>query len=294
MDITYPQDIVINSDVFERINSSLLDINFKSYKENLKLKRLVTSEDLLDVIKQIFNASTGLQKKAIEEILRVFEDESKFVHLKNGDHKNYYSKNQKINTLINLGLFSNSQLINSEDKSLSLVLPNLKNNINLELLSIEEMINPPSFSKLFTLERDIDLKKNDKFNIYETLEFYWLNTQNLCIEDDYLRHKKRQFPLLIKLLKTCANLKNVKIFTPFLDKQQDNDEYYNQNEFVEEIIKSTNITPIIVSKKVGERHYITDLFDIHLGKGLDFFTIPDFKVYRPKVSIRIKNISHSL
>ena len=54
-----------------------------------------------------------------------------------------------------------------------------------------------------------------------------------------------------------------------------------------EIKSLTGIAPILENKKAGERHYITDYFKIHLGKGLDFFD-EYYKVWRDKITITIR------
>lgn len=283
----YLQDIVINPDVFEKIKDDILEIDFKSYKKNLVLKRLVTSKEIGEKFKSVKESSNDLGKKAIEAVLKIFEKEEKYFHLESDGFKPFIRNNVISNALLNLAINSNSQIINSENKSIKLLLSSIPEAKNVEVLTINETINPPPESKLYCFNRIIKLKKGDYFNIYESLKWYWLNTTSLNIEDNYLRHKKRQFPLLIELIKSCKNLNRLEIHTDFQDHKQQKEIYYDQDDFEKELLDETGIKPTIISEHVDERHYFTDHFEIILGKGIDFFDLGKFKVKKNRITIEI-------
>ena len=59
------------------------------------------------------------------------------------------------------------------------------------------------------------------------------------------------------------------------------------DKFKNKVFDTTGIRPVILSEQVGERHYFTDYFEIHLGKGLDFFDFGRFKVKKKRITIEI-------
>lgn len=299
------QNIIIAPDVFKFIKESysdprLEDLDLKSYRNNLKLKCLILDKDkkdsaLLSSLKEAYRDSSDFTKIKLESLIEEFL-QSQRVKFKSIKECENIVENSNHNYLFNLANISNTKIINSQ---FDLLLYKLKID-NFELLNIDEIINPPAHSEIFSLNRDIELKKGEKFNIYEILSFYWINTKSLIIEDDYLRklddlgnHKEGQFPKLVRLIKTCKNLESLIIRTPFKDSKQSSKLYLDKNDFISEIVKQTNIIPIIEEAKVGERHYYTDYFKIHLGKGLDFFDIRQgYRIWRPKVTIRISPLSN--
>jgi len=298
------QNIVIAPDVFRNISRffggdpDIEDIDLKSYRETLRLKCLILDREehtkgVYASIKEIINQSNDFSRNKLELLIDEFlqSNRIKFERL---DKESEFVRNREHNYLFNLASSSKTNIINSELDFL-LYKTQVK---DFEILNIDEIINPPSGSSAFAFSRDIELIKNDSFNIYEVLKYYWINTKTLIIEDDYLRKKddlinikEGQFSKLILLLKACKNLEKLLIRTPFNDSTQNSKGYLTKEEFEQEIINQTAIHPEIENKKVGERHYYTDYFKIHMGKGLDFFNIKNgFRVYRPKVTIRITPI----
>lgn len=295
------QNILIAPDVFDYITKfysgdpNIEDIDLKSYKENLRLKCLILDkrdddEGIYSKVKKIINDSSDLAKNKLEIILDEFIQSNRIKFGTSTSNENFV-KSEEHNYLFNLALYSNTKIINSQ---LDILL--YKNRIDkFEIMNIEEFINPPAKSSIFSLSRDILLNRNDKYNIFEELKYYWLNTKSLIVEDDYLRKlddlenkKEGQFPKLISLIKTCKNIESLIIRTPFSDKNQNSQLYLNQANFEREIKEQTSIQPVVKDLKVGERHYYTDYFKIDLGKGLDFFNISEgYRVWRPIVTIRI-------
>lgn len=289
------QNVLICPDVFEYLsgfysgNPNYEDIDLKSYKQNLKLKCLILdkSDDENGVylrIKNIINSSSDIAKHKLELIIEEFIKSKRIKFVENLSN-NAFSKSEDHNYIFNLALSSKTKIINSQLEILF-----YKNKINeFEIFSIEDFTNPPSDSSIFNIRRDVDLNKNDKFNIFETLHYYWINTESLVIEDDYLRKKSGQFPKLIKLIKYCKNLKELKIFTFLSDKNQQTKEFVSAQDFESKIEELTGIELLVEDKQVGERHYITDFFDLHFGKGLDFFNENSgYNVWRDKVTITIR------
>lgn len=300
------QNILISPDVFNYIRNSYSDpdgedIDLRSYKQNLQLKCLVldtrTDDDgVYSKIKKIIQDSTDLAKNKLQVILDEFL-ESKRVRFENPVTEKIFADNTEHNYLFNLALTSETKIINSQ---LDILL--YKNRISeFEIYNIEDVINPPQNSSIFSISRDIERHKGEELNIFEVLRYYWINTTSLIIEDDYLRkldnpyyNSDGQFSKLIELIKACKNLSHLIIRTSFSDIRQSSEEYLSRTDFEREIIEQTGIHPQIEDIKVGERHYYTDYFKIHLGKGLDFFNIKKgYKVYRPKVTIRITPLENT-
>lgn len=298
------QNVLIAPDVFDYISRYYSndencedDIDLRSYKENLKLKCLVLDKDnnshnVYEEIKNIIKNTSDFGKHQLEIILNSFLESGriKFITI---DNYEQIVNNKKHNYLFNVGKSSNTKIINSQMDFLF-----YKNQTShFEILNINEFNNPPNDSGLFNQKRTIHLTRGQKYNLYEKLKYYWINTETLTIEDDYLRkkdfkegnkEKEGQFSKLVKLILTCSNLKYLKITTPFNDRNQNTELYLDRDSFKNEIIIKTGIEPTIENNKMGERHYYTDSFDIHFGKGLDFFNIAkNYYVYRPKVTITI-------
>lgn|GEM_PF-4719594 len=298
------QKVIITPDVFSFIRDSYTfpdaeDIDFKSYKQNLKLKQLVLDkrmdgQDILSQTKCIVQNSNDLSKNKIEMILEEFVMSGR-ITFRNVETIMEIVDNPDNNYILNLARVAKTKVINSQKKSL-LFSKSLK---EFEIADIQSFIKPPSLSSIFSLERDIELLKGTKFNIYKSLEFYWLNTKSLIVEDDYLRKKddaikKRegQFIKLLYLIKACRNLEKLIIRTTFSDTNQKSEQYLSKSDFQREIKNQTGLDAKIEEIKVGERHYYTDYFKIDLGKGLDFFNIKkDYEVWRPKHTIRITPIN---
>lgn len=290
------QNIIISPDVFEYLGGYIKgepycdDVDMRSYKQNLKIKRLVLdkredSDGIYERIKNIIKNSSDLAKDKLQIILDEFLNSERHTFKENFLSREYV-KNKEHNYLFNLAESTKTKIINSQKEILV-----YKSKINeFEILNIEDFIEPPFNSTLFSIKRDIDLTKGTTFNLYEILKYYWINTKTLIVEDDYLRHSKNQFPKLIQLIKTCTSLMSLTIKSLFTDKKQSGGEYKSKLDFEKEIYFQTGIAPILENKKAGERHYITDYFNIHLGKGLDFFN-EYYKVWRDKatITIRLKN-----
>lgn len=113
------QDIVISPDVFEKIRDDILSIDFRSYKENLELKKLITSKEIEERIKHVYLSAGGDGKKAIDYILRIFEKSDKF---KTVDENSFDKmENDKLtNSLLNLAFSSESKIVNTTNLGLKL------------------------------------------------------------------------------------------------------------------------------------------------------------------------------
>jgi hypothetical protein len=299
------QNLLIAPDLFDYLSRyhsgdpACDDVDLKLYKNNLKLKRLILDKEedengIYKTIKNIIRNSSDFAKDKLEIIIEEFI-QSKRIYFSNSNTNIKYVKNKNHNYYFNLAKSTDTKIINSQVDILL-----YKNQItDFEILSIEDFNDPGSKSFLFNQRRDISLSKNDIFNIYEVLRFYWINTESLIIEDDYLRKldnvetkREGQFPKLIRLIETCKNLKKLIIRTPFSDIRQNSKEYLCKNDFEQQVLNQTGIRPTIEDKKMGERHYYTDFFHIHLGKGLDFFNLKDYRVWRPTVTITIRPLEN--
>lgn len=287
------QDIIICPDIFEKIKISLSDaesedIDLRAYRENLRLKSLLldNSDDGIEQrINKIIENSNYFAKKKLLSILSEFKKSRRLTYY---SIKNNTSQLSEIISI--LSNKSNSQLINTDDPTICAL--KFKND-ELDILSFDELIDPPNLSRCFAKTRDIRLKKGDIFDPYKQLKFYWDNTESLHICDDYLRQKETQFPVLAHIIKSIPRLKNLSITSSFSDSsQQDKDSYYSKDEFMLKIENLTGIKPILIDKKAGERHYYTDYFDIDMRKGIDFFNKYKlkkdiFEVFREIVTISV-------
>lgn len=280
----YLQDIVISPDIFEKINKahdidSDIDIDFRSYKENLNLKKLVLDSNsgngdskLWNQINHILQTANDFGRKKIDSILKTFLESSskiQFVHI--DEIKKYSRKDDLLNLLLNLTNKTESKIINSEDDRLKLVVDQEKDLEQIEILNFEESIKPKSLlkSRIFIYEKKIEIKKNDKFEFEKYFLPYLSNTNLIIINDRYLRIMQRAFKNLCKIISIC-DAKHVKIYTIIRNSEKDKFDMPFDN-FKSELEKNFPNKEIEILDKPEHRRWIkTDKFIIRIDPGLDF------------------------
>ena len=137
-----------------------------AHKQNLKLKRLILdkrtdNKGIYQKMKNIINNSSDLAKNKLEIILEEFL-KSKRVRFEESLSKRKYVVDMEHNYLFNLAASSKTKIINSQREILL-----YKSRINeFEILSIEDFIDPPLNSTLFSIKRDIELTKGKSFNLF--------------------------------------------------------------------------------------------------------------------------------
>lgn len=277
----YLQEIVINPDIFEKISRAFSpgsdeDIDLKSYKENLKSKSILfdKNEDgtsLIDFrIKEILSESSDFGKDRIDIILKSFLKSDKIRYLSVSKSKKYCRDNL-LNQILNLSLSSESRIINSEDKS-ALLFKFKHEELNyIEMLNFEEFIRPKSNSRIFSLEKDINISRGEKFSFEEYFKPYLNSVKNIKITDRYLRKREGGYLNLIRLLKVCDSLVNLEIQTIL----NDDSVKYKPDIKIEEIeseIKKLNPNIAVSFKSTGDhkRSLETEDFVITIDPGFDF------------------------
>jgi len=296
----YLQDIVISPDIFEKISRAFsLDsdeyLDLKSYNENLNLKKILFDKNeseeskINNKIQEIINSSSDFGKKIIESILRNFEKSEK-IEFKEIKNCKKYAKDILTNQVLNLSALSESKIVNSEDKSFLLLKLNNSELSELEILNFEEFIKPKSNSKIFSLEKEINIKRGEKFNYEDYFKPYLCETKSIKIVDKYLRKREGGFLNLMKLLKNCKKLEKIEIHTI----KKDNLEKYKTDITVDEVeneIKKLFPTLRINTYSTGDhiRFLETEDFKIVLDPGFDFVN-KDYKAEKHDVIINFKKI----
>ena len=277
----YLQEIVINPDIFEKISRAFSpgsdeDIDLKSYKENLKSKSILfdkiddDSSLIYDKIIEILSKSSDSGKDRIDIILKSFLKSDKIRYLSISKSKKYCRDNL-LNQILNLSLSSESRIINSEDKS-ALLFKFKHEELNyIEMLNFEEFIRPKSNSRIFSLEKDINISRGEKFSFEEYFKPYLNSVKNIKITDRYLRKREGGYLNLIRLLKVCDSLVNLEIQTIL----NDDSVKYKPDIKIEEIeseIKKLNPNIAVSFKSTGDhkRSLETEDFVITIDPGFDF------------------------
>jgi len=277
----YLQEIVINPDIFEKISRAFSpgsdeDIDLKSYKENLKSKSILfdkiddDSSLIYDKIIEILSKSSDSGKDRIDIILKSFLKSDKIRYLSISKSKKYCRDNI-LNQILNLSLSSESRIINSEDKS-ALLFKFKHEELNyIEMLNFEEFIRPKSNSRIFSLEKDINISRGEKFSFEEYFKPYLNSVKNIKITDRYLRKREGGYLNLIRLLKLCDSLEILKIYTIL----KDNSDKYKPDikaiELESEIKKlNPKITVLFKSSGDHKRTLETEDFIITIDPGFDF------------------------
>jgi hypothetical protein len=275
------QEIVISPDIFEKIGrafniDSEEDIDLKSYRENLDLKKIVfeNSDDggssILNSIRELMEKHGDFGKKKIDSVLRSF--------LKPGRHEfrtieqpRKYCTNEITNTILNLGLQTESRIINTQDKTPSALSLKHTELSELELLDIDESIHPGFNSRVLCREKTLKFKRGETINYERYFVPYISHAETLTINDRYLRIRNGGFMNLKRLLKLMINLKKIEIRTITgndLDKFKPDitcDEVQNEirNIHMNAVIK-------IIGKAAHERFLETEHCRITIDPGFDF------------------------
>lgn len=288
------QEIVICPDVFKKIKEFYIEqndsIDIKTYKENLKLKKIVLdggkTSYLFDAIKCEIEKADYQGKNSCKLILDEFtkSDRIKFFEIKN---EGKITTNNVENRAIYLSLKTESKILHSENNRLKCYQSNYS---GLEVISTNEMVKPPAESCLLNFRRDLELKDGQVIDIFHILRYYFKDTLKLVIEDKYLRGRKNQFNNLKKLLSECKKLKILEIYSNLGDGQEDEiKNNYSEKEFRSQLNKITKaeINLQQANRKMHDRIYTGDIFKIKFSSGLDFIDHRNV-VYKDEVTINIR------
>lgn len=298
------QDIVISPDVFKKLAKYYSDpdeddIDLKSYKENLELKKLVldnnTSKErseILEQIKNIIKNSSDFSRKKIETILNQFLLSDRIGYQNNLKWEKFVS-NKDHNLLINVGRKIDSGIIHSCDKELENTV-NLLANFNhkelrkVEVVDINKFINPPRNSKLLCTRRVISYNIGEEFQFEEILRPYICSTKKMEIFDEYIRKKERGLFNLKRILKLCDSLEQLKIYTWLGDKPGLD---ISAEELKDELEKEFNKVEVKLyrwPKGKGTREIITDDFLIEVEHEI-YFVDKDYKALNDPTELRIRH-----
>lgn len=284
------QDIVISPDILRLIDNSFRsienDIDIKSYKNNLTLKKIILDkEGYLDLeYRDIINNATDMGKQQIDAILKSFLNGRIEYKTLSCDS---YSTNKTNNILFSLAINSSDRIINSSNGAIIYEKINNNNLKNIEILNIEEIIKPPSESNCYSLERTINIKRGDKFVFDKIFKYYISESETVKITDKFIRKRKELIENTIKILKCCKMLKKIIIFTNI---REDKD-YITVAELEKYISETIGINPIIKPTGKHRRTVETDKYRIAIDPGLDF--VNEYYVAKQndvEINITLKNI----
>ncbi|MBK7380320.1 MAG: hypothetical protein IPJ03_15255 [Ignavibacteriales bacterium] len=288
------QEIVICPDVFKKIREFYIEqndsIDIKTYKENLKLKKIVLDSGktsyLFDAIKCEIEKADYQGKNSCKLILEEFTKSNriKFDEIKN---EGKITTDKVVNRAINLSLRTESKILHSENNQLKCYQYNYS---GFEVINTNEMVKPPVESCLLNFSRDLELKDGQVIDIFHLLRYYFKDTIKLVIEDKYLRGRKNQFNNLKKLLSECNNLKILEIYSNLEDRNEANEKNnYTEQEFLSQLNKMTKaeINLQQANRKMHDRIYTGDRFKIKFSSGLDFIDHRNV-VYKDEVTINIR------
>ena len=277
----YLQEIVISPDIFEKISRAFSenfdeDIDLKSYKENLNLKKILFDDVangesiIFKEIKNIISNSTGFGRQKIDSVLKIFLKEGRCEYREIRNSKKY-CKDDVLNKLINLCVLSESNIVNSENKSLNLLKIKNQDLEEIEVLNFEELIKPEFNSRNYCNSKQLKIERGNKFNFEEYFKPYLCETKKIVVTDKYLRKRDGGHMNLIRLLNLCSKLEHIKINT-FL---RDASEKYKPDITISEMeneIKGIKNNIEINFKTSGShmRSLETDDFLITLDPGFDF------------------------
>ena len=265
------QEIIISPDILRLIDNSYRsienDIDIRSYKNNLNLKKIILDKEksLYSEYQNIINNATDLGKQQIDFILKSFlmNGRIEYKTLSN----DFYSSNKINNTLFSLALKTNDKIINSNSGVILLEKLNNDSLKDIEILNIEEIIKPPSESNCFSLERTINITKGDKFEFDKIFKFYLSDTATIKISDKFIRKRKVALGNTIKILNCCNSLRHIYIYTNTFESIDDE---LSLSDLKKQIFNSIGIAPEIRHTGRHRRTIESDQFRIAIDPGLDF------------------------
>lgn len=217
------QEIVISPDIFEKIGRAFTpdsdeDIDLKSYRENLEMKKVVFENsgsgdsEIFDAIQELLDKYGDFGKKKIESVLRSIQKPGKheFRELKS---PRKYCSDKITNSILNLGLQTESKIINTENKTPVVLSTTHSELTELEFLDFHESIRPICNSRILCREKSLKFKKGETISYEKYFVPYISHAETLTINDRYLRIRKGGFLNLMRLLKLMNGLKKIEIHT---------------------------------------------------------------------------------
>lgn len=293
----YLQEIVISPDIFEKIGrafepNSNEDIDLKSYKENLALKKIIfekgTDESslILNAIEEMMEKFNDFGKQKMNSVLKSFLLSNR-VEFRTIDKAENFTKNKIVNTLLNLGLITESKIINAEDKTTKALSLKHSSLTELEILDFHELIKPGCNSRVLCKEKTLSFKRGERIDFEKFFSPYINGAEKLIINDRYLRLRKGGFMNLMRLLKTIRKLKTIEIRTIQRDDLDKFKPDINCAEIEKEIRNIHGETVFRFGNAVHERFIESELCKIIIDPGFDFVN-ESYIAERNDVSIHFK------
>ena len=293
----YLQEIVISPDIFEKIGrafepDSNEDIDLKSYKENLALKKIVfekgTDEGslILNAIEEMMENFNDFGKHKMNSVLKSFLLSNR-VEFKTIDKAENYTENEIVNTLLNLGLITESKIINAENKTPKKLSQKHSSLTELEVLDFHELIKPGFNSRVLCKEKTLSFKKGERIDFQRYISPYISGAEELTFNDRYLRLRKGGFLNLMRLIKTIRNPKSFEIRTIQRDDLDKFKPDISCAEVENEIRNIHGEAVIRFGKAVHERFIETEHCKIIIDPGFDFVN-ENYFAERNDVSIHFK------
>lgn len=279
----YLQDIVISPDILKKIRDSFQNDEFldlRSYIQNLKLKKLVldkgsdNSSKILEVIRKIVEESDQEAKRKLRIILELFLQESgRIKYIQDNCFKQYLKGKDNIdnNCLINLAALTESKILNTEDNALKLLSLNEKELGEVEFVSFNEFAKPPKTSRLYSIEKTIEIRKGEKFVFEPYFAPYFYDAVEVTVADRYIRKEDGGFLNLLRILGICPNIRKLNIGTI----TSNNLEKFKFDLSIEELktkIRSdySSLEVEIRNSDSHQRIIATERFRFVLDPGMDF------------------------
>ena len=297
----YFQDIIISPDIIECIKNFFLGngelINFKDYIDNLKNKKLILdkNKDNESIIEQSYfnlkESSIKVVKDMIDLILKPLLLSGR-IDYKILENAKVYQQDSIQNVLLNLAINTESKIINTESKTLKLITNNNKELTDIEILDIDNFINPTTHSIVFANNKVIRIERGAKFLFEKYFIPYLCDAENININDRYLRKRNGGFLNLLKILKLCKSSTNIEIYTILRDGNPKDGFDMTKNQFENEINKISNckISLKPTNSDVGKMRYIkTENYNIDIEPGFDFVD-SDYVALNNPVVINISKI----
>lgn len=283
----YLQEVVISPDIFEKVHKAFAKdsdefLDMKSYLKNLKLKKIIFESEPLgeSVISNEYfrfrDNSDDEQKRCIKAMLDTILV-SERISVKKVAGNSAYCKDKIWNTLLCLSLLSESKIINAENKNHKALALTHKELSDIEILNFEEFIKPPSQSRLFCIEKEMQFKKSSIIRFEEHFRPYLADAEKLVISDRYFRKRNGGYPNFLKIIRLINSLESIEIKTyddkklASLDKAKYKPADYVLNTELEGELKKIHPNLKVSYGNSEHARYIeTDQFRIDIDPGLDF------------------------